>query len=865
MRAVFLPLSVVSAGSSAGLLAPLLPVSLSLFGCLTGLVLTGLVLSASTALGEDGYLACFESGRRLSGPVVQGWADPEDRPTLGGQPLLGTRNGLRWLRQTGLKAGRTPSGVIELFNGDRLPGVVVGYCQRQAWPARPPCLVVVPLVPLANSRLEKVASLHILPQMVRRWWFAPGGLSSPQGPPLVPPWEPGSLQTRGGRKITFRSLAFQAGGVRVLSNEGVFQVPFSELAWLQLPVADVWGLYCDQVASLSPKWAEWTEAVNPDRAFSELVHVETVDGFSATTSTARYRPLPLSSRGDADRWFHLIQPAWSLDAVALPHGRIRLRYYFPAHEVPLAQIPPSRQRNRSVLHRCWNPQLNRSVDGTPLRAGSVLYGWGFGVHGENSLDFQLPRFATQFRTQAGLAPRSGGRVRMHVSVARADKRQGRLLFSSGVLQGGRKAASSPSLALPKTSQELILRLAVDSLSRTSSPDGDPLDIRDSANWLDPQIVLDRRELARQVKRRLSGKVTAWQGWRSSPLTSRSPLAGYLDAQVQRGANYRFAVRSPGGMSLSRRIHVRSAAWKVLVASARPPDSDRALLQIRVQETTGEQQEQTIGRQEVPVRYTGEEEPVPLVASLGSWSGKTVLVKVALLPVSQKQKNVIVDWRALSITDQPVDQLTKTAQFSPAREQAGPTGPPSQVGLLGEAIEDAGSSASKDAHNRWLELQVLLQAGYIQDACRLIIETPPHLLLATFADPQQNNHPRTLAALFPKTVAENPQLQQALQRTHAARGVLRLKAAIAESHWLKVHAVRLQFPGTTAAAQANLWLADRDLSAGRFREAEEGYRKAIRPLREADRPAILARLQLAEALGQGKPISPQWIEMITKSP
>ena len=43
-------------------------------------------------------------------------------------------------------------------------------------------------------------------------------------------------------------------------------------------------------------------------------------------------------------WFHLVQPVWSLDLLAVPHRQIRTRTFFTPHEVPLSVVEPEPRR-----------------------------------------------------------------------------------------------------------------------------------------------------------------------------------------------------------------------------------------------------------------------------------------------------------------------------------------------------------------------------------------------------------------------------------------------------------------------------------------------------------------------------------------
>ena len=95
--------------------------------------------------------------------------------------------------------------------------------------AVPPHLVVaVEPPPHVPSDAQSAARVRILPRYVRRVvWGKPSGRGL----------EPGTLWFRDGRRVTYQSLRWQRDGVRVLSDDGVRAVAFSELAEVRCPAA----------------------------------------------------------------------------------------------------------------------------------------------------------------------------------------------------------------------------------------------------------------------------------------------------------------------------------------------------------------------------------------------------------------------------------------------------------------------------------------------------------------------------------------------------------------------------------------------------------------------------------------------------
>src|SRR5690606_19975473 len=134
----------------------------------------------------------------------------------------------------------------------------------------------------------------------------------------------------------------------------------------------------DQLAILSPE------------ASARLIQVESLDGFRLTASTERFQARSHGNPGDPNHWHHMLQPAWALDALWLPHRSIRVRRFFAPSEMPLAWFDPVRSEQQPGLSGglAWRRNLN--VHGKPLESGGLAFSGGIGVHGEHLLEFRLP-------------------------------------------------------------------------------------------------------------------------------------------------------------------------------------------------------------------------------------------------------------------------------------------------------------------------------------------------------------------------------------------------------------------------------------------------------------------------------------------
>jgi len=208
-------------------------------------------------------------------------------------------------------------------------------------------------------------------------------------------------------------------------------------------------------------------------------------------------------------WRHIIQPAWSLDPLWVPFGKISTRWSFPPDRVPLSRIHPASSVSPPL--QPWS--LNRNSHGGLLCSGRREHGWGFGVHAYSELAFALPPSATSFRSGLGLddSVDTGGCVRAQVLLESAAGEKP--LYSSGLLIGSQKTVDTGSIAIPSSADRARkLVLQADTAHRDRPPGADPLNIRDKLNWLGPVIGLDSTELRDAVNGETVDKQHVWRGW-----------------------------------------------------------------------------------------------------------------------------------------------------------------------------------------------------------------------------------------------------------------------------------------------------------------------------------------------------------------
>ena len=307
----------------------------------------------------------------------------------------------------------------------------------------------------------------------------------------------------------------------MLVEEGVEQYPFAEIGEVHLPPVDPWQAYYAQLAVLSPDGR------------TRLMRWETTAGLQVTASGERFQALD----GGADRpddWIHMLQPAWSLDPLFVRHQAIRLRSYFLPTEFPLSNLEPIANRRQAIFSGAWDWRVDRNCRGGAMRCGREEFAWGLGVHATSELAFELPALATGLRTRVGLdrlAGRGGcARALVYVDAMAssstttaakiASTKKGKPLFRSKVLLGSRETQGSGLLEFDpdgKTAGEPTARrltLLADMVAGKDRPSGaDPLDVRDTLDWIEPLVELDRNRLQQEIDQCAPHLIDAWAGWK----------------------------------------------------------------------------------------------------------------------------------------------------------------------------------------------------------------------------------------------------------------------------------------------------------------------------------------------------------------
>jgi hypothetical protein len=631
----------------------------------------------------------FADGSRVSGPIA-GWNAPASQPQIGGKPMFDAANPVRWVVRQGppaASASRQP--FIELACGDRLSGLVEGHASGlDDWRlTTPPHLLVRPLSSVDFPGKPSRPHVRVASDFVRRIVIEPR-----VGPPLPP----ATILTRDGREVGFRSLRFSGTGVIMLGDDGTQRLPFEDISEIRLADRDPWEMYLRLVAWLVPQAA----ASPADMATARLMRVETDDGLVAT---AAVDPLQATGDGKNPRSWHIrTQPAWSLDPLWLPHASVRRRVVFSATEVPLSLIEPATVDRKATFGGSWNWEPDRNVQGGPLSAKGLPYGWGFGTQASSAMTFPLPAFATAFRAGAALDDAAGGggcvKASVHVGDAAAKP-----LWQSDYLVGTRETVDTGSLALPPavtgSTAPRTLVLVVDAAHEGRPKDADIHDIRDIFDWLDPVVSLASEGLAAAVREKLAATIAPWRDWDvvGQPVirTLVDPLS---PPEMPRAMRQSLVV---GGETVLRRTFEVSPETTHFVVGVSRTAASASRIAIRID---GE----AVAEADVPERKPGAT-VVPFVLPLAKFVGRGILVDVVHRGSDDKS---FAEWAALGPTGSLGTRWQPLVPASVASEGK------AMLKVLDDgSVLAAGPSADKDVHTVEIDTDLERITGLRLEALR----------------------------------------------------------------------------------------------------------------------------------------------------
>lgn len=450
--------------------------------------------AAAEAKRPPRFVAKLRDGSQVEGEVLANWHKEDAIPTLDGRPLLDPGNPMLWMRDRQLNLAPEPSAFVELFSGDRLPGVALEYRgQTQDSPEQCfPHWIVRPSTQLRSPQSQDEPLIRVVAKFVRRLVWQRRSSDRHR---------PGTVFLLDGSSLSFRSARFDGEQVLLLLATGTRRLLLADIAELHLPAGDFWQDYFDELAISCP---------NPD---TRLMQLETDDGLVATSSLDRLTAYAWGGAEHWRNWSHGIQPAWSLDVIYVPAASVVVRRFFSSRDVLLTHIPSDRADGPGMAAAsAWPPRVNRNVQGGTLYSGGREFGWGFGVHAFSQLKFPLTPLAVAVRAELGLdrTVGDGGSIQGRI---RAGDAASPPVYESPVLVGSKTVQGIGRIGLSVKSEapgQLVLE--IDPANDKRPPGADPFNIRDCADWLEPVLELNPDRLKEEIRRSLPRQVPAWEGW-----------------------------------------------------------------------------------------------------------------------------------------------------------------------------------------------------------------------------------------------------------------------------------------------------------------------------------------------------------------
>jgi len=371
-------------------------------------------------------------------------------------------------------------------------------------------------------------------------------------------------------------------------------------------------------------------------------------------------------QGNSSTWVHIIHPVWSLDALRVPFGDVRMLWSFAPDKVPLSRICPISSVSPVLLP--W--RVNRNTAGGPLRSGGKPYAWGFGVHARSELSFALPQHARSFHCRLGLDHfvSTGGcvRARIYVGSTREKPR-----YDSQVIIGSQKTVDTGWVSLasaPDAPKRFVLQ--VDPVIRNHPPGADPLNIRDKFDWLEPQIALDPSGLVNEIRKRIVSHVAAWRGWKLK--LEKPPACTWMNRFDETlGATGRFLTNvhlENQPLTLSREVTVGPDDKWLVVDSGYTDGGD-----LHTGSVTLHVASTAIPAEKIPVKQHWMRRGPPLVFPIAKYKGKKVTFEIKRAAGGRS-----LYWRRIAVAG----ELPAAYRLARALEKFGKAGMRVRPGLAG---------------------------------------------------------------------------------------------------------------------------------------------------------------------------------------
>ncbi|MBT4846377.1 MAG: hypothetical protein HON92_13185 [Planctomycetaceae bacterium] len=435
------------------------------------------LIVAGTSLGQDApqYRAVFGESEVLLGQKISGWDAPQNAAKLDDRLLFDKATGvIRYLEKLDAKIERT-GPFIELFNGDVLLGIAVGYQNENTLSGVPAYFDVRlrgSLVPFGSAD----GTVRIKANRVKRLVFSGESTQKIANGKR----NPGTVVLTNGQILTTEEFRWSATGLRGISDTSSFNARWDELAMVVPPVNKV---FSDMDAILDDLLAP---AVDPEARIARMV---TMHGAILTYRADMLVPQQRENK----TLYHAVQPAWSLDSISAAFDEIAVLGYRAHNEIPLSSFPATLLEKRSLIGFSPSWKRNKNVRGGILASGTMLADVGIGTHSYSKIAFAIPAdIVTRFRGYVGIdrVAQGGGCVRVKVfrGISKGDDVEA---YHSGHLIGTNGYTPFDINDFTKCDR-IVLETGFGDQGRPTG--ADPFDIRDDVSWMRALLTINVTEL-----------------------------------------------------------------------------------------------------------------------------------------------------------------------------------------------------------------------------------------------------------------------------------------------------------------------------------------------------------------------------------
>jgi hypothetical protein len=286
-----------------------------------------------------------------------------------------------------------------------------------------------------------------------------------------------------GRQLPARSIQWRESGLAILTEKGLTDIPFADIADVEFPDVDLTTAVLDDTRFANPTLAG---------AISRF----TLRGGATLTASRVHRKADVAGKEKEKgkqlppHFTYHIHPAWSSQEISVPEEEIAWCSYRAADEVPLSLLPMKIHANRRLLGPAKPCRRNEGATGECLLVGGGRESdLGFATHSYSELAVTLPAGAKSLSLSVAMDHVSGkgGCARCRIFANHAG---GRELWKSRVFRGNEIAKETGELPVENVKEAIL----VTEYAHDDRPPGaDPLDIRDDVLWLNPLIKMDTKQ------------------------------------------------------------------------------------------------------------------------------------------------------------------------------------------------------------------------------------------------------------------------------------------------------------------------------------------------------------------------------------